>query len=312
MSRFAEDRRTALTDGLKTYAQSIVALPGIAADASREALVGQLIESLRRNEFVIRLRTATICPERCDPGSDLFDPIKAAAYRFRQGEIDEAFWLVFLGTHFGKHLKDGWRLAQDVYRGDDNGAWTFARFVNNPDAFTQWLTARFIEWSADGVSRKFGNHRKYETLRTDSARGTNVVLRTYANWIGANRGHEQFLADAKAVAGSDPKALFDYLYQSMADVQSFGRTARFDYLTMVGKLGLVAIEPGIPYLVGATGPLRGARLLFGGDATATLPAKDLDKAVAKLGEALGFGMQAAEDALCNWQKSPCKFKAFRG
>ena len=98
----------------------------------------------------------------------------------------------------------------------------------------------------------------------------------------------------------------------MAQVQSFGRTARFDYLTMVGKLGLAAIEPGIPYLVSATGPLKGARLLFGGSPTATLSAKDLDKSVADLGGALGFGMQAAEDALCNWQKSPGKFIAFRG
>jgi len=53
----------------------------------------------------------------------------------------------------------------------------------------------------------------------------------------------------------------------MNDVERFGRTAKFDYLTMVGKLGLAAIEPGSTYMQGATGPLKGARLLFGGRAT---------------------------------------------
>ena len=312
MSRFAENLRAGLSDGLVNYPKSGIALPGIGDAANRNALVGQLIESLRRNEFVVRLRTTKIADARCDPNSKIFDPIRAAAYLYRRGDVDEAFWLVFLATHFGKHLKDGWQLVRDVYRGGDGGAWTFARFGNNPEAFSEWLSGKYEEWSGDGITRKFGNHRKYETLRTDSARGTNVVLRSYVGWIGANRGHAGFLTDAEGVVGADPNALFDFLYHSMAEVQSFGRTARFDYLTMLGKLGLAAIEPGIPYLIGATGPLRGARLLFGGSPTADLAAKDLNNEVAMLGKALGFGMQAAEDALCNWQKSPSKFVAFRG
>lgn len=312
MTRFADDLRAVFSARLQSYSEEVAPLPGVTDTANRDALVGQLIESLRRNEFVIRLRTAAISEERCNPKSALFDPIKAATYRFRNGELDEAFWLVFLATHFGKHLRDGWQLAQDIYLGDEAGPWTFARFSNNPDAFTGWMTVRFAEWSQDGISRKFGNHRKYETLRTDSARGTNVVLRSYVGWIGANKGHEQFLGDAVAAVGDDPKVLFDYLYHSMSEVQSFGRTARFDYLTMIGKLGLASIEPGIPYLVSATGPLRGARLLFGGSVTANISAKSLDQQVAILGESVGFGMQAAEDALCNWQKSPGTFIAFRG
>ena len=57
--------------------------------------------------------------------------------------------------------------------------------------------------------------------------------------------------------------VFDYLYRSMDAVASFGRMAKFDYLTMVAKLGLAPIEPGSTYMPGATGPLSGARLLFG-------------------------------------------------
>lgn len=312
MNRFAENLRSDFLEELVAYSQNVVALPGIDDASNRTAFVGQLVESLRRNEFVIRLRTADISAARCEPQAEIFDPIRGAAFRFRNGDTDEAFWLVFLATHFGKHLRDRWRLVRDIYRGDRAGPWTFARFANNPGAFTAWLAERYEEWAADGISRRFGNHRKYETLRTDSARGTHVVLSSYLGWIGANRGHAGFLADAQSTVEDDPHALFDHLYHSMAQVQSFGRTARFDYLTMVGKLGLAPIEPGIPYLVGATGPLRGARLMFGGSVHAELSAKDLDQKVAALGKAVGFGMQAAEDSLCNWQKSPNKFLAFRG
>jgi hypothetical protein len=37
---------------------------------------------------------------------------------------------------------------------------------------------------------------------------------------------------------SDPRKAFDFLFHSMDSVVAFGRTAKFDYLTMLGKLGL--------------------------------------------------------------------------
>ena len=82
---------------------------------------------------------------------------------------------------------------------------------------------------------------------------------------------------------------------------------------MVGKLGLAAIEP-LRLPAGATGPLRGARLLFGGDPNASLGATTLDQWLVELDAELDlyFGMQVLEDALCNWQKSPARFVSFRG
>ena len=76
---------------------------------------------------------------------------------------------------------------------------------------------------------------------------------------------------------------------------SFGRMAKFDYLTMIGKLELAHIEPGSTYLEGATGPLAGARLLFGGSTTARLSREDLHSRSVELGDALGVGMQNALD-----------------
>jgi len=59
-------------------------------------------------------------------------------------------------------------------------------------------------------------------------------------------------------ANGDPRKAFYDLYRMMEVVASIGITARFDYLTMVGKLGLASIEPGSTYMQGATGPLQGA------------------------------------------------------
>ena len=109
-------------------------------------------------------------------------------------------------------------------------------------------------------------------------------------------------------ADSDRRMAFYYLYNSMQPVASFGRLARFDYLAMLGKLGLAPIEPGSTILQGSGGPLAGARLLFGKDASAS----DLDSWLLELESDLHVGMQVSEDALCNWQKSPREFRPFRG
>jgi len=311
VARFSDDRRITLTVAIHEYSLGQRTLLGVATAARRDALVGQMIESLRRVEFVKRIVFRPIDSRRTDPANSLFDPLRAALLHHRNGDLDEAMWLVFLATHFGRHLRDGWRLLRDVYRGD-GAPWTFARVANNPDAFEAWLGEGYEWLKRDGIGRRFGNHRKYETLRTDSDRGTSTVLRTYVTWVGPNRGHAGLIADTRDISGADPKALFDELYRSMEAVISFGRTARFDFLTMVGKLGLTDIEPGIPYLVGATGPLAGARLLFANSKTAKLRADDLDNAVATLGAYLDVGMQVMEDSLCNWQKSPAQFIAFRG
>jgi hypothetical protein len=116
------------------------------------------------------------------------------------------------------------------------------------------------------------------------------------------------VADVLAEVANDPGQAFAKLYESMRTVRRFGRTARFDYLTMIGKLGLAEIAPASPYLVGATGPLKGARLLFG----IAGAAGRFDALTVELGNHLGVGMQVMEDSLCNWQKSPDTIKAFRG
>ncbi|MDB5281903.1 MAG: hypothetical protein JWO06_978, partial [Bacteroidota bacterium] len=113
---------------------------------------------------------------------------------------------------------------------------------------------------------------------------------------------------------SSPAAIFDALYNKMSAVISFGRMGKFDYLAMIGKLSLAPIEPGSAYMLGATGPVPGGRLLFCGDENAHLTIPDLEALLINLNAHLNlfFGMQVLEDALCNWQKSPGDYKYFGG
>lgn len=288
-------------------------LPGIRPIENRMAFIEQLVESIRRVTYARMITSMGHSPLRADPTSDLFDPLRAAVLHHRQGNIDEACWLVFLSTHFGKHLRTGWRLTRDIYRSLGSGpCWTWNRVSATPGEFRQWLTLNYATFSTDGVERHFGNHRKYETLSPDAKRFTGAVVESYVHWVGPLASHQALIAGVVAAVGSDAKTMFDQLYMSMNGVLSFGRTARFDYLTMLGKLDLAPVEPGSAYLNGATGPLKGAKLLFGGTTLANLSWHDLDDWLVHLDSDLGVGMQVLEDALCNWQKSPGQFRRYRG
>ncbi len=160
--------------------------------------------------------------------------------------------------------------------------------------------------------RRFGNHRKYQSLDAHKPKGTGEAVVSYVAWVGSPRTHADLFRDAVASTG-DGRRAFDALYRSMRAVASFGRLARFDYLTMIGKLGLAPIEPGSTYMIGATGPLSGARLLLLGSPTSgRATPRQLDTWLVQLEERLSLGMQVLEDSLCNWQKCPGKFSRFSG
>ena len=283
-------------------------LHGIRRSAELEVFVAQLVESVRRIGFVLRIRERNIAPGRADPGAEIFDPLRAAIFHHRCGNLEEAFWLVFLFVHFGKSRKGGWGYAREVY--GCLGAsvwWDWPRVSRNPKDFELWMTLNHDLVRRDAVPGGFGNHRKYESLRH-----TGAVVASYVAWVAPPRTHMSILRGALRAANFDPGKAFDQLYRSMTVVRRFGRTARFEYLAMVGKLGLAPIAPSSTYLSGSTGPLTGARVLFGRPGTPRLTPRELDIHLANLQQALELDFQVLEDALCNWQKSPGVFKAFRG
>jgi hypothetical protein len=93
---------------------------------------------------------------------------------------------------------------------------------------------------------------------------------------------------------------------------SFGRLAKFDYLSLLGRYAIVPIDAGSAYLDGATGPIRGARLLLDGTPSGPSSASTLQTKLDLLDADLKVTMKVMEDALCNWQKNPTRFVHFKG
>lgn len=304
-----KDEAERLAAAIAGYTQNVRPLRGLSDDAHIGSLVEQMLESVHRVRYVKVQLQRPHDPARADPKSNMFDPILGAIVRKSEGDLEEAAWLTFLSTHCGKHLKLGWRLSQLIYAGGGK-PWTWKRVSADPALLRLWIEKNQTQLAPDGRAG-FGNHRKYESLRPDSARPTGRVIESYAKWVGAG-GHQALFDTVAAKSGGDRGQAFDILYQKANALLGFGRMGRFDFLTMLGKLEIANIEPAIPYMTGATGPQSGARLLFYGSAKAKAKVRDLDKIVAEFGQFLGLGMQVMEDSICNWQKSPGRFKAFRG
>jgi hypothetical protein len=302
-----------LAAGLDAYEAAKGPLPGLTG-ARRATLIGQLADSSRVSLYVEHLRTSSLSGQAADP-SDVgwFNPIKAAIIRHREGETDEAFWLIFLLTHFGRHRRARWRYVREVYGACGAGEpWTWERVSADVTGFRDWLDAHQSDLADPSRPGGFGNHRKYESLSGWTAAGTGSVVASYVAWVGDPPEHRTRFGAALAAASSDPGAAFDLLYRSMAAVHRFGRLARFDYLTMTGRIGLAGIQARQAYLAGSTGPLRGARLLFQPTGGANLPVSALEARAAVLCAHLDTGFGVLEDALCNWQKSPTEFRRYRG
>lgn len=289
---------------MQAYSAAIRPLPGVTTTSHRQTLAKQIVASLRRRDYRDLVRTRQIDLTRADPDSPMFDPERAAVLHARAGRMDEAVWLVFLATHFGKHRDHHWARVQDVYSGLGSGIWTWDRVRSSPSAFRAWLDA-----NASAIGGACGSHRKYESLV--GVKGTGAVVEGLVAWAGSMGSLAGRFANLVRQGGNDPHVIFDHIYRSFQVVR-FGRLGRFDLLSVMGRLGILPIEPGSAYLKGATGPLRGARLLFGGDPRAALKEAVLEAWLLDLDQHLGVGMEVMEDSLCNWQKNPDTFVHFRG
>ncbi len=304
-----------LAKELQNYRVNGKPLPGISTQAALDTLVRQMADSVARVKYVKAVkkrhgRLGTV-PAKLDPKNPRFDPLWAAIHYMEEGDVDEAFWLVFLFVLCGKHSTKGYGLVRMVYGAfDDKFVWTWKKFSKNPDHFSLWLHQKLPVIRQARKQFPFGNHRKYESLDK-----LDVVLKSYADWVGPKKSHQHLIATATANAKGEgsPKEIFDYLYKDMKAVHRFGRTGKFDYLTMLGKMQLANIEPPSAHMVHATGPVQGARLLFAGRVDHKgFTKKQLDQMSIDLEKVLGVGMQVIEDSLCNWQKSPEKYIHFSG
>lgn len=295
---------------LTKYAEVTAELPGLSSPELRDALIQQIIDSEQRVLYTDRLLLRDLDPCATDPRLPEFDPLKAAIIHNRAGRFDEAVWLVYMYVHFGKHRRAGWRYIRDTYGAFGSGPtewWTWNRTAEDPASFRYWLHDHQAEYSKEAGPRGFGNHRKYVSLDALGDRGTGAAVESYVEWVLEPGGdHSERFADLKQVS---PERTFDTMYKSLSSVIQFGRIARFDYLTMLAKLKLVDVNPPHSYLIGATGPLSGARLLLRGDPTVG-NARELQAELANLGREISVSPDVLEDAICNWQKSPTSYVRF--
>ncbi|EPN9381214.1 hypothetical protein ACT47F_000416 [Cronobacter malonaticus] len=305
-----------LVKDLKNFSLNTFSLRGLTSESCYNVLACQIIDSVRRIRYVEKINSQTLhmSPLRKEPNSFLFDPLRAACLYLKDNNYDEACWLTFLATHFGKSKKTGWNLCRDIYSGLGTKTWTWTAITNDFNCFEQWFAGVTDELTANSSQRQYGNHRKYETLKYYSRRSVPAVFRSYVNFVGATCSHEARFAEARDFAPSSSE-LFERLYSEMNAVISFGRTARFDYLTMLRKIGALDAEPGHAFLKGATGPLQGSRLLFNNSHGAGEKIDVLNEKLSALAEIIPtqyLKMQVIEDALCNWQKSPDRYVYFGG
>lgn len=291
------------------HLQSEGVLPGLADDDAREVLVAQLIESERRSRYISQLRRMKLSPAALTGRGGSFDPLKGAILKSRLGDHDEACWLVLISVHFGRNRNTGWQLAGDFYNQLDQGArWDWATTSGDVIGMRGWLDANLSALRSRGGH--FGNHRKYQSLDPWTSTGTGQVLSSYVDWVGTGTHMERFADVTKSAVSAQER--FAATCRSVAAVTGFGRVAQFDYVAMLGKMGLADVEADCAHLAGATGPLAGARLLLDGTESSTSRPADLEVRLSPVQQALKISFDVLEDAICNWQKSPRAFVPFRG
>ncbi len=285
-------------------------LPGLHPPGALNALVHQMVDSQRKIDRIRRAASRMPNVLRARPGDPSFDPEFAAVYHLKAGNIDEAWWPAFLSVHFGRHGADDWHLCALIYGGlGPDPYWTWDRISTHLADFRPWLDAVVV--SRNSPFPRFGNHRKYESIQS-KVKGLASVLESYVNMVTEFGDHASWLENARERASEGPKAMFRALYDDCSRILRFGRLAKFDFLTLAEKIGLAEIEADALYLSEATGPKRGTKLLFYGNRNALVGNSQLENDAQNLAKALGLGMQAMEDSVCNWQKSPTEIVSFRG
>lgn len=279
-------------------------LPGLEAANARDCFIQHLVASDRSRRYIEHFRHSVKLTDRqCDPEDACFNPYAAAVLHHRDDDSDEALWLVFLLVHFGHHRVHKWGYLRSVYGRGGKGRWNWHSVAGGVSEFRSWLRDNQVSLRSYR-SGGFGNHRKRESL-SDACTGR--AIESYVDWIAPDGNHETAFGRILGHSGSTMASKFDRLYHSMDAVYRFGRLGRFDYLTTASRLGLASIDAGSAYLAKSSGPLDGARLLFGNAAP-----RAIEDQATRFGARTKISFAVLEDALCNWQKSPRVFIRFRG
>lgn len=272
--------------------QNVHSLPGLSSKPSCERLLEKLVNS----QVKLRALSMRKFSGSADPHKKNFHPLEGIVDLFEKGQRDEAVWLAFLTTHFGG--PDARRTIRLFYGRFGSGRWDWATVYKNPDAIRLWMTSH-----PKKVQRlRFSNHRKYETNNPNHPLGTAAVLQSFRDWVRRNGRGLPYEALCSVAKGKSPQLAFDQAYSKLS-VTRFGRTAKFDFLCLLGNLRILDVSPPHCYLAEATGPKSGALLMVTEKKSGGVT-DEVEATIQELQKYLGVPVEAMEDALCGWQKGP--------
>ncbi|MBK8886061.1 MAG: hypothetical protein IPN46_05690 [Saprospiraceae bacterium] len=197
-----------------------------------ESFVTQLIDSIKRNDYVYLINSSQFSEQVTDPNSPAFNPIKAVAFYISIEEHEEAIWLIFLIIHFGKNTRYSWNLLRNVYGGLSNRIWSFDSIQSDFEEFSLWIERNAINIKQNAT---YGNHRKYESILQCPA--------VFSSYINLMRGSQfTYLSNISTPAENANLDVFDELYRQLR-IYRFDRIGKFDFLCMLYKFGIIAHEP---------------------------------------------------------------------
>jgi hypothetical protein len=250
----------------------------------RNGFVEEVVRSVReRNQATVRASTTF-------GTNNILGLIQLAR---DSGDLDEAVWRCFLAAHFGVYV-----LCQEEQEIDsalkllcafgEEPYWTWKRVRHSSGAFRRWL----VDCKNDLKSLSYGNHRKYESKQPE---GIWEVVESFLNLADEHGGPLGFISINPPK--HDRHETFDLLFSRFNELRRFRRTGSFDFLALLIDMNLVNAEPASCYLRGATGPLDGAKKLWGNRSI-----EELEELASDLARILEISPFALEDALCRWQK----------
>lgn len=288
-----------LTKDIKDYLNKNnlnISLPSIVY----EILGLQLIDSVEQEAAIKALLEREIGEQSCDPTSAQFNPIKAIIY-LKDKDYNEACWLSFLLIYTNDSEKADWAFMRKLYGGvglNLKTALTWQQVNKSFDQRMALLEELSSSLALSDPKPKFGHHRAYESINH-----LPIAFGSYINFINQQGGHQALFRPKGTTL--DKTAYFQTLYALIRNnVYRFGRLSTFEYLCLLGKMGLADVEPDSCYIAEASGPKRGAKLLFG-----MLDDTKLDEHAIGLADYLNVGYQEMEAAICHWQKSPNRYIA---
>lgn len=269
-----------IESGLLAFHRNRHNLPGIASDDGLKRVTSLMTSAVNSFRALTETEGCLLGVDVADPSEIDFNPMAAAAwYHFRQ-ETDEACWLLFLRSYIGRHVKQNWNLLRAIYGGSTDGKeWTWKQVSKDGEIFRDWLLHH-----QDGLAKNgsMGEAHKYVAFTSEKASKMGRDIQSYIRWVKSEGSHQELLTKSVNISKEQPAVAFHHLYQSMIEQVKVKKSINFNYLSLIGAIGLARVEPEKPYLNDLLFSKIGARWLFGSDKTNKIPTNELNDMVISL------------------------------